>query len=105
MVNSLPVFPPGPRECGPGGGAYLVLKFQSAPQGRVLATALVNTGGCEQVIFAASAQPITNNIQTWMAPGVTTLGVPFSGHALAATVLKTAGSTWDLAAYSRPGFN
>jgi hypothetical protein len=96
MVNSLPVFPPGPRECGFGTGADLVLTFLSAPKGRVLATALVNGAGCQPVIFAAGATKITNDTQTWSATGVVTLGVPYHGHALAVTVLKTAGLKWNL---------
>jgi hypothetical protein len=100
MVNSLPVFPPGPRECGFSTGADLVLTFLAAPQGRVLASAIVNTGGCEPVIFAAGTAQLTNDTRTWTAPGVTTIGVPFRGQALAASVLKTAGSTWNLAAYT-----
>ena len=100
MVNSLPVFPPGPRECGFSMGADLVLTFLAAPGGRVLATALVNTGLCEPVIFAAGTAQLTNDTRTWTAPGVTTLGVPFRGQALAASVLKTAGSTWNLHAYT-----
>jgi hypothetical protein len=96
MVNSLPVFPPGPRECGFGQGADLLLTFLAAPQGRVLATALVNGSGCQQVMFATGATKITNDTRTWSAAGVVTLGVPFQGHALAVTVLKTAGLKWNL---------
>jgi hypothetical protein len=99
-VNSLPVFPPGPRECGPGGVAALVLTFLSAPRGSVLATAYVNVEGCEQVLLAVGQQKLTNDTSTWNAPGVTALGVPFQGQALAGTVLKTVGSKWNLAAYS-----
>jgi hypothetical protein len=105
MVNSLPVFPPGPRECGPGGVAALVLTFLAAPQGRVLATAFVSTEGCEPVLFTVGSQMITNDTQTWNARGVTALGVPFGGRAFAGTVLKTAGSKWNLAAYAVPVFN
>jgi hypothetical protein len=97
MVNSLPVFPPGPRECGIGTGADLMLTFLAAPKGRVLATAFVTTAGCQQVMFATGATKITNNIETWMAAGVATLGVPYQGHALAVSVLKTAGLQWNLA--------
>jgi hypothetical protein len=96
MVNSLPVFPPGPRECGPGGAAALVLTFLTAPQGRILATAFVTVEGCEQVLFAVGPQKITNNTSTWNARGVTALGVPFRGQAFAGTVLKAAGSKWNL---------
>jgi hypothetical protein len=100
MVNSLPVFPPGPRECGSNQGTELVLTFLAAPQGRVLATALVQTGYCEEVFFTVGTSKITNNTQTWYARGVAGLGVPYQGHVLAATVLKTAGSKWNLASYS-----
>jgi hypothetical protein len=102
MVNSLPAFPPGPRECGFGGGevAALVLTFLAAPQGRVLATAYVSTEGCEPVLFAVGSQKITNDTRTWNAPEVTGLGVPFRGRAFAGTVLKTAGSKWNLGAYT-----
>jgi hypothetical protein len=100
MVNALPVFPPGPRECGFNQGTELVLTFLAAPQGRLLATALVQTGYCEEVFFTVGTSKITNNTQTWSAPGVVGLGVPYQGHVLAGTVLKTAGSTWNLAAYS-----
>jgi hypothetical protein len=100
MVNSLPVFPPGPRECGFGRGDDLVLTFLAAPQGRILATALVNGGGCQQVVFAVGASKLTNDTRTWNARGVTALGVPFRGRAFAGTVLKTAGSKWNLAVYS-----
>jgi len=100
MVNSLPAFPPGPLECGPGGTAGLVLTFLAAAAGRVLATAYVSIEGCEQVLFAAGGQEITNDTRTWNAPGVTDLGVPYRGAALAGTVLKTVGSKWDLAAYT-----
>jgi hypothetical protein len=103
MVNSLAVFPPGPRECGFNQGTELVLTFLAAPRGRVLATALVQTGYCEEVFFTAGTSKITNNTQTWSARGVVGLGVPFQGHVLAATVLKTAGSKWNLAAYSYAG--
>ena len=99
MVNSLPVFPPGPRECGPGGTAALVLTFLAALKGRVLATAMLELEGCEPVIFAAGATKLTNDTRTWSGPGVATLGVPYQGNALAATVLKTAGTKWNLAAY------
>ena len=37
---------------------------------------------------------------TWNAPWVTELGVPFGGRAFAGSVLKTAGSTWNLGAYT-----
>jgi hypothetical protein len=102
MVNSLPVFPPGPRECGPGPGgtAALVLTFLAAPKGRVLATAMAELEGCQPVIFAPGTTKITNDTQTWSAPGVVMLGVPFQGNALAVTVLKTVGSKWNLASYS-----
>jgi hypothetical protein len=100
MVNSLPVFPPGPRECGFNQGTELVLTFLAAPQGRVLATALVQTGYCEEVFFTVGSHKLTNDTRTWMARGVVGLGVPYQGHVLAATVLKTAGSKWNLAAYS-----
>jgi hypothetical protein len=99
MVNSLPVFPPGPRECGPGGTAALVLTFLAAPKARVLATAMVELEGCEPVIFATGATRLTNDTRTWSGPGVAMLGVPYQGNALAATVLKTAGANWNLAAY------
>ena len=100
MVNALPVFPPGPRECGFSQGTELVLTFLAAPQGRVLATALVQTGYCEEVFFTVGTSKITNNTQTWSARGVVGLGVPYQGHVLAGTVLKTAGSKWNLAAYA-----
>jgi hypothetical protein len=100
MVNALPVFPPGPRECGMNQGTELVLTFLAAPRGRVLATALVQTGYCEEVFFTVGTGKITNNTQTWSARGVVGLGVPYQGHVLAGTVLKTAGSTWNLASYS-----
>ena len=100
MVNSLPAFPPGPRECGFNKGTELVLTFLAAPQGRVLATALVQTGYCEEVFFTAGTSKLTNNSQTWYARGVVGLGVPYQGHVLAGTVLKTAVSKWNLAAYS-----
>ena len=100
MVNALPVFPPGPRECGFNQGTELVLTFLAAPQGRVLATALVQTGYCEEVFFTVGTSKITNNTQTWSARGVVGLGVPYQGHVLAGTVLKTAGSKWNLAAYA-----
>jgi hypothetical protein len=100
MVNSLPAFPPGPRECGFNQGTELVLTFLAAPRGRVLATALVQTGYCEEVFFTVGTGKITNNIQTWYARGVVGLGVPYQGHVLAATILKAAGSMWNLAAYA-----
>ena len=99
MVNSLPVSPPGPRECGPGGTAALVLTFLAALKGRVLATAMLELEGCEPVIFAVGSTKLTNDTRTWSGPGVATLGVPYQGNALAATVLKTAGTKWNLAAY------
>jgi hypothetical protein len=95
MLNSLPAFPPGPRECGGGAGADLVLTFLAAPKGRVLATALVTGDGCQPVIFGASATKITESTP-WSATGVTVLGVPYGGHALAVTVLKTADLKWNL---------
>jgi hypothetical protein len=87
---------------GPGGSgtAALVLTFLAAPKGRVLATAMVELEGCEPVIFAPGATKITNDTRTWNAPGVATPGVLFHGNALAVTVLKTAGSKWNLASYS-----
>jgi hypothetical protein len=102
MVNSLPVFPPGSECGGPDGSgtAALVLTFLAAPKGRVLATAMVELEGCEPVIFAPGTTKITDDTQTWSAPGVATLGVPLHGNALAATVLKTVGSKWNLASYS-----
>jgi hypothetical protein len=100
MVNSLPVFPPGPRECGFTQGTELVLTFLAAPRGRVLATALVQTGYCEEVFFTVGPHKLTSNTQTWHAPGVAGLGVPYQGHVLAAAVLKAAGAKWNLADYS-----
>ncbi len=85
---------------GPGGVAALVLTFLGAPQGRVLATAYVSTEGCQPAFFAVGSQKITNDTRTWNARGVTALGVPFAGHAFAGTVLKTAGSKWNLAVYT-----
>lgn len=97
MVNALPVFPPGPRECFPGGNAALVLTFRTAPKGRVLATAAAELEGCQPVLFARG----TTKITTDSAPGLTLLGAPFHGKALAESVLKTVGSKWNLAAYSQ----
>jgi hypothetical protein len=99
MVNSLPVFPPGPRECGPGGIAALVLTFFAAPRGRVLATAVVELEGCEPVGFAVGAVKNPTEIP-FLGGGFPALGMPYRGHAFAVTVLKTAGSKWNLAAYS-----
>ncbi len=100
-VNALPVFPPGQLECGLGRGetTALVLTFLSAPQGRVLATAYVSTEGCQPVFLAVGTQKITSDIRTWNAPGVTELGVPYQGRALAGTILNSAGSTWKLGSY------
>jgi hypothetical protein len=95
MVNSLPAFPPGPRECGFGRGADLLLTFLAAPKGRVLATALVTGDGCQPVIFGTGTTKITE-ATPWSAAGVAALGVPYQGHALAVTVLKTAGLKWNL---------
>lgn len=100
MVDSLPVFPPGPRECGLGRGDDLVLTFLVAPRGRTLATALVNGGGCQPVVFAVGASKLTSDFTTWMAARSLMLGVPYGGHAFAETVLKTVGSKWNLAFYS-----
>ncbi|HEY6790395.1 MAG TPA: hypothetical protein VI365_24125 [Trebonia sp.] len=96
MVNSLPVYPPEWSECGTGRGADLLLTFLAAPKGRVLATALLTEDGCQPVIFAVGSQKITSDTTTWNARGVTALGVPHQGHALAVTVLKTAGLKWNL---------
>jgi hypothetical protein len=96
LVNALPVFPPGPRECGLGQGDDLRLTFLAAPKGRVLATALVSGSGCQPVILAAGATQVTE-ATPWSAPGVTALGVPFQGRAVAVTVLKAAGLKWNLA--------
>jgi hypothetical protein len=35
-----------------------------------------------------------------MPPGVALLGMPFRGNALAVTILKTAGSKWNLDTYA-----
>jgi hypothetical protein len=94
-VNSLPVFPPGPRECGFGMGADLMLTFLTAPKGRVLATALIEGSACQAVIFATGATKISE-ATPWDAAGVTALGVPFQGHTLAVSVLQAAGLTWNL---------
>ena len=101
MVNALPVFPPGQLECGLGRGEVtaLVLTFLSAPRGRVLATAYLSTEGCQPAFLAVGAQKITGDIRTQNAPGVTGLGVPYQGRALAAAILKAAGSKWKLGAY------
>ena len=101
MVNALPVFPPGQRECGLGRGDVeaLVLTFLSAPHGTVLATAYVSTEGCQPALLAVGSQKITSDTQTWNAPGVTELGEPYGGRALAGTILNTAGSKWKLGAY------
>ena len=101
MVNALPVFPPGQRECGLGRGEVeaLVLTFLSAPRGRVLATAYVSTEGCQPALLAVGSQKITSDTRTWNAPGVTELGEPYRGRALAGTILNTAGSKWRLGAY------
>lgn len=96
MVNALPVFPPGPRECGFGRGDDLVLVFQAARPGRTLATAYINGGGCQVVLLGMGAAKLTVGTP-WSARGVTALGVPYSGHAFALTVMKAAGSTWNLA--------
>jgi hypothetical protein len=102
IVNSLPVFPPGWRECGSGRGEIeaLVLTFLAAPQGTALATAYVSTEGCEPVFLAVGSQKITSETPTWDAPGVTELGAPFGGRVFAGTVLKTAGLKWNLGAYT-----
>jgi hypothetical protein len=101
MVNALPVFPPGQRECGLGRGEVkaLVLTFLSAPRGRVLATVYVSTEGCQPAFLAAGPQKITGDTRTQNAPGVTELGEPYQGRALAGTILNTAGSKWKLGAY------
>jgi hypothetical protein len=103
MVNSLPVFPPAPSECGGpdgSGTAALVLTFLAAPKGRVLATAMVELEGCEPVVFAVGATKIANDTQAWSGRGVAVLGGQVRGNALAVTLLKTAGSKWNLAAYT-----
>ena len=101
MVNALPVFPPGQRECGLGRGDVeaLVLTFLSAPHGTVLATAYVSTEGCQPALLAVGPQKITSDTRTWNAPGVTELGEPYGGRALAGTILNTAGSKWKLGTY------
>ncbi|MCW2932500.1 MAG: hypothetical protein JWM19_3462 [Actinomycetia bacterium] len=104
LVNSLPVFPPGPIGCGGpdgSGTAALALTFLAAPQGRVLATAMVEQEGCEPVLFAAGGTKIIND----SSPGVAMLGVPHHGNALAVTVLKAVGLKWNLASYSFPAFS
>ena len=101
LVNSLPIFPPGPRECGPpisGGALALVLTFLAAPQGRVLATAYVSVKECQEVLLAVGPHKLTSDTGVWSAPGITALGVPFGGYTFAGAVLKTAGSKWNLAA-------
>jgi hypothetical protein len=102
MVNALPVFPPGQLECGLGRGEVtaLVLTFLSAQRGPVLATAYVSTEGCQPAFLAVGPQKITSNTRTWSAPGVTELGVPYQGRALAAAILAAAGSKWSLGNYS-----
>jgi hypothetical protein len=101
MVNALPAFPPGQRECGLGRGEVeaLVLTFRSAPRGRVLATAYLSTEGCQPAFLAVGPQKITSNTRTWNAPGVTELGEPYQGRALARAILNAAGSKWKLGAY------
>jgi hypothetical protein len=101
MVNALPVFPPGQLECGLGRGEVtaLVLTFRSAPQGKVLATAYLSTEGCQPAFLAVGPQKITSGTLTRNAPGVTMLGVPYQGRALAAAILKTAGLKWKLGGY------
>ncbi|HET6190576.1 MAG TPA: hypothetical protein VFE59_26690 [Trebonia sp.] len=101
IVNALPVFPPGQRECGLGRGEVeaLVLTFLSAPHGTVLATAYISTEGCQPTLLAVGSQKITSDTRTWNAPGVTELGEPYGGRALAGTILNTAGSKWKLGAY------
>lgn len=101
MVNALPVFPPGQRECGLGMGEVeaLVLTFLSAPRGRVLATAYLSTEGCQPAFLAVGSQKITSNARTWNAPGVTELGEPYQGRALAGTILNAVGVKWKLGAY------
>lgn len=76
-----------------------MLTFLSALRGKVLATAFVNIEGCEQVFFTIGSQRITNDTRTWDARGVAAFGTPFTGHTFAASVLKAAGSTWNLAVY------
>ena len=39
-------------------------------QGRILATALVQTGYCEEVFFTVGTSKITNNARTWYGRGV-----------------------------------
>jgi hypothetical protein len=101
MVNALPVFPPGQLECGLGRGETmaLALTFLSAQRGPVLATAYVSTEGCQPAFLAVGSRKITSDTRTWNAPGVTELGVPYQGRALAAAILKAAGSKWSLGSY------
>jgi hypothetical protein len=101
MVNALPVFPPGQLECGLGRGEVmaLVLTFLSAPRGRVLATAYLSTEGCQSAFLAVGPRKITSDIRTQHASGVTELGVPYQGRALATAILNAAGSKWKLGAY------
>ena len=94
LVNSLPAFPPGPRECGmppQGGTLALELTFLAAPHGRVLASAYVSTNECEEVLLAVGPHKLTSETVVWNVGGVTALGVPFGGQAFASTVLKAAG--------------
>ena len=101
LVNSLPAFPPGPRECGlpvQGGTLALELTFLAAPHGRVLASAYVSTKECEEVLFSVGSHKLTSDTVVWNAGGVTALGVPFGGQAFASSVLKAAGSKLNLAA-------
>ena len=76
-----------------------MLTFLSAPRGEVLATAYLSTEGCQPAFLAVGPAKITSDTRTQNAPGVTELGVPYQGRALAAAILAAAGSAWKLGAY------
>ena len=98
LPAGLPARPARVRHAPPGGTLALELTFLAAPHGRVLASAYVSTNECEQVLLAVGPHKLTSETVVWNVGGVTALGVPFGGQAFASTVLKGAGSKWNLAA-------
>ena len=101
MVNALPVFPPGQRECGLGRGEVKPSCSRSWQPRRGGSsrppTSARKAASRLSSPWARRRSPATRGPGT--PPGSPMLGVPYQGRALAGAILKTAGLKWKLGGY------
>jgi hypothetical protein len=101
LINGLPKFPPGIRECGPAIGSWLGMTFRATLAGPVLAVATPNLLGCGAVAFSVGGSLRPTAIPPVVADrGPQLLGPLNGGFPLAKRIVAVAGLNWKLSSYT-----